>query len=208
MDVLIIILIVTAVALTARGLAKRRRHGRSVRASRSPRDMDAIAESARGMVRVVNESLQIAASTGNPQTKASRVRVAAETLERLKIMRQAYPFLLLTEMDAVEADIQRLTLQADLHDYAAMADGNEKGRSLEAEGRIDDAIAVYERLAAEGVDTPFTYRRLVILYRKRKDTDGEMRSLDLACVNVPLANPQHHAWFVERRENLRAKLGR
>ena len=207
MDTLVVIFVVFAVVAVA--CAVRRKPGRRpAGAAWSQRDVEAIAASAESMVRVVNESMKIAASTGNPETKESRVRVATQNLERLKTMRQTYPFLTLKDLAAVEADLARLKLESELRDYAAMADGNGKGEALEKKGRLDEAIAVYERMAAEGVDTPFTYRRLAIIYRKRKDPDSELRALDRACANVPSKNAQHHAWFVERRQKLRAKLGR
>lgn len=172
----------------------------------SERDIRVVAESAQSMVRVVNESMQIAESTGSLETKQSRVRVARESLEQLKAMRQRYPSLILQELEAVEAELLRLESEVQHCDYAAMADGNQKGQSLEKEGRVDEAVTVYERLLAQGVDTPFTYRRLAILYRKRKDAENEMRVLDAACQNVPSTNLKHHQWFVERREKLRTKM--
>jgi hypothetical protein len=45
---------------------------------------------------------------------------------------------------------------------------NIEGRALEKAGRIDEAIALYESGVARGTDTPATYTRLRILYRKTK----------------------------------------
>ena len=45
---------------------------------------------------------------------------------------------------------------------------NLEGRALEKAGRIDEAIALYESGVAGGTDTPNTYTRLRILYRKLK----------------------------------------
>ncbi|MEX2672847.1 MAG: tetratricopeptide repeat protein [Phycisphaeraceae bacterium] len=188
--------------------AKRRsaKHGAVPSKGWSDHDIRIVAESAQSMVRVVNESMQIAKSTGSFATKQSRLRVVRENLRQLKAMRQQYPFLILKELEAVEAEWVQLQNEVQRRDYAAMADGNQKGQALEKEGRPDEAIGVYERLLAQGVDTPFTYRRLAILYRKRKDGENEMRVLDAACQNIPPTNPKHHQWFVERREKLRTKM--
>ncbi|HRP63992.1 MAG TPA: hypothetical protein PK400_11900 [Phycisphaerales bacterium] len=166
----------------------------------SQRDIQVIAQSAEGMVRVVNESIQIAGTTKNPDTKMSRIQVARDKLDELKRMRQRFPFLTLHGLDEVEFRLLELELQVDHRQYAAMAEGNEKGQSLEKEGRVDEAIKVYEGLLAQGADTPFTYRRLAILYGKRKDIESEMRVLDLACERVS------NEWFLKRREKLQAKL--
>jgi hypothetical protein len=45
---------------------------------------------------------------------------------------------------------------------------NLEGRALERAGRVDEAIDMYEYGVAQGTDTPATYTRLRILYRKQK----------------------------------------
>jgi hypothetical protein len=45
---------------------------------------------------------------------------------------------------------------------------NVEGRALEKAGRIDEALRLYESGVAAGTDTPATYTRLRILYRKLK----------------------------------------
>jgi tetratricopeptide (TPR) repeat protein len=152
--------------------------------------------------------MKIADSTCNPETKASRVRVARDSLLQLLALQQKFPFLAIQNLPAVEADLQRLEVEVASHNYAALADGNEKGQALEKEGRVDEAIDVYKRLVDSGTDTPFTYRRLAILYRKRKDVGSELEVLDLACQHVPPSNVSHHQWFIERRAKLLASLGR
>ena len=58
---------------------------------------------------------------------------------------------------------------------AETAELNNKGTALEKEGRIDDAIEVYERNIALGYKATHSFDRLVILYHKRKDTENEKR---------------------------------
>ena len=52
---------------------------------------------------------------------------------------------------------------------------NIEGRALEKAGRIDEAITLYESGVARGTDTPATYTRLRILYRKLKRFDDVER---------------------------------
>ena len=52
---------------------------------------------------------------------------------------------------------------------------NIEGRALERAGRIDEAISLYESGVARGTDTPATYKRLRILYRKLKRPDDAER---------------------------------
>jgi hypothetical protein len=52
---------------------------------------------------------------------------------------------------------------------------NIEGQALERAGRIDDAIALYEFGVTRGTDTPFTYTRLRILYRRLKRSDDVER---------------------------------
>jgi hypothetical protein len=52
---------------------------------------------------------------------------------------------------------------------------NIEGRALEKAGRIDEAITLYESGVARGTDTPATYKRLRILYRKLKRPDDVER---------------------------------
>ncbi len=52
---------------------------------------------------------------------------------------------------------------------------NLEGRTLEKAGRIDEAITLYEKGVSNGTDTPFTYTRLRILYRKLKRPDDVER---------------------------------
>ena len=52
---------------------------------------------------------------------------------------------------------------------------NIEGQALEKAGRIEDAVAMYEWAVAKGTDTPFTYTRLRILYRRLKRADDVER---------------------------------
>ena len=57
---------------------------------------------------------------------------------------------------------------------------NEKGQKLERNGDIDGAIKAYHENTDLRADTPFSYERLYILYRKRKDYESEIEVINLA----------------------------
>lgn len=58
---------------------------------------------------------------------------------------------------------------------------NNEGMGYEKEGRTDDAIRCYEQNIGEGVyQAAHSYDRLMVIYRKRKDYDNEVRVIDEA----------------------------
>ncbi|MFD1700089.1 tetratricopeptide repeat protein [Halopseudomonas phragmitis] len=158
----------------------------------------AISATAQRLVEIINESLKIANESKNADTKVSRLDVAKKRLEELKKLSDEHSFIKLTQLSKVEqsiADLEQEFLQAQ---YREAAEGNMRGQELEKEGNVDAAILEYERLLEEGVDTPFTYRRLAIIYSKRKETDEELRVLRAAIKNIPVENSTHYKWFAER----------
>jgi tetratricopeptide (TPR) repeat protein len=158
----------------------------------------AIVDSAQRLVEIINEPLKIANESKNADTKISRLDVAKKRLNELKKLSKEYPLIKLTQLPEVEqsiAGLEREFLQAQ---YREAAEGNMRGQALEKDGNIDGAILEYERLLQEGVDTPYTYRRLAIIYSKRKEPDEEMRVLRAAISNVPIENSAHYQWFAER----------
>ena len=168
----------------------------------SERDIQIIGDIARRNVEIVNESLRIALDSNNPDTKLSRLGVAKQKLAETKQLAAEYPFVRLTSLTEIEIDIAAIEAQFAAAGYRALAEGNMRGESLEKEGRHDEAVAAYERLLQLGADTPFTYRRLAILYRKSKSRDNEIRILRAAVKNIPATNAAHHAWFLERLQKL------
>lgn len=196
---LLIVLAITATWVWAQ-MSQRRTRNRSQAASIPEFDehQRAIISSAQRLTDVINESLKIANESKNADTKLSRLDVAKNRLDELKRLSKEYPFVKLTRLSLVEksiADLDQEFLQAR---YREISDGNMRGQLLEKSGNIDEAILEYERLLAEGVDTPFTYRRLAIIYSKRKDKDEEMRVLRAAIKNIPIENGAHYQWFAER----------
>lgn len=57
---------------------------------------------------------------------------------------------------------------------------NLKGRELERQGLLDNAIEFYESNVADGFDGNFPYDRLAVLFRKRKQFDREVLVLERA----------------------------
>ena len=60
------------------------------------------------------------------------------------------------------------------------ASNNNNGILAEKEGRIDDAIRIYENSILDEYPATHSYDRLMILYRKRKDYDNEIRVIKIA----------------------------
>ena len=158
----------------------------------------AIIRSAERLVDLVNESLKIAHESQNAETKISRLDFAKAKLEELKRIEHEHSSITITQLPQVEASIAELESKFTRAHYREAADGNMHGQALEKEGKVDDAILEYERLLSEGVDTPFTYRRLAIIYSKKKQRNEELRVLKAAIENIPVSNSAHYKWFAER----------
>ena len=173
----------------------------------SDSDIEIVKQSAQRLADVVNESMNLAKTSSNADTKVSRLGVAKQRLAELKKMARDYPFLELTGLEKFEAQIAATEAEFKSKKYGEIADGNQQGSRLEKEGKHEEAITVYSRLAESGADTPFTYRRLAILYRKQNDVEREIRILELAMKNVPATNAKHYQWFEDRYQKIRAKHG-
>jgi tetratricopeptide (TPR) repeat protein len=159
---------------------------------------DFAVSSASRHVEIINESLQLASKSKNPEVKLSRLQLAKDKLHDLKNLIAPYPEITLPTLIDVERDISRLEREFLTSNLSEIADGNMMGQQLEKEGKISEAIATYENLLEQGVDTPFTYRRLAILYRKAKSDDDEIRVLKASLANVPKSNAAHYRWLEER----------
>lgn len=156
------------------------------------------ASSAQRLVEIVNESLHIANDSKNADTKISRLDLAKARLDEIKDLVKENPWIKIDQLSEVEQNISTLEWEFKQANYREAADGNMRGQALEKEGKIEEALLEYEKLLEQGVDTPFTYRRLAILYSKRKDRENELRVLRAALKNVPVENSKHYQWFAER----------
>ena len=59
-----------------------------------------------------------------------------------------------------------------------------RGQNMEQLARIDDAIALYEEVVAEGFDAVGPYDRLIALYSSRAQHSEVVRVADLAITQV------------------------
>lgn len=153
---------------------------------------------AQRLAEVVNESLKLANESSVIETKLSRLSVAKDKLEDLKRLCAEHKYIKMLTLGDVEASIRLLELEFECAGYARLAQENARGESLEKSGDVDGAISTYEELVAQRTDTPFTYRRLCIIYKKLKRKDDEIRIINLALQNIPEQNAAHRAWFSER----------
>lgn len=76
-------------------------------------------------------------------------------------------------LQSLEFMQERSRVESELGDI--LVNRNNEGRELEKQGKVDEAINLYEANAADGVDMPFPYDRLRIIYTKRKDYQNAIR---------------------------------
>lgn len=91
---------------------------------------------------------------------ATKVRIPAGTLDKLK-----------------EASKERKAREILLNSTVRL---NNKGIDLEKSGKIKQAINVYEKNISMGYPAHHAYKRLMVLYRKAKDRDNEIRVINRA----------------------------
>lgn len=82
-----------------------------------------------------------------------------------------------------------------LYDTARL---NNEGIALEKEGRIEEAIKVYEQNIQIGYPATHSYERLMMLYRKRKDYGDEIRVARLAIDVFSKCNEKKAERVIER----------
>lgn len=87
----------------------------------SQSDKQIIEESARSMVRVVNESLVIANESKNYETRVSRIRVAKDALSKLEELSRLHPAIALTSLDAVKHSIEEV--ERETQEYSKVNKG-------------------------------------------------------------------------------------
>lgn len=64
--------------------------------------------------------------------------------------------------------------------FKIQVDRNLQGKELEKEGKVEEAIKLYEENIRENFEGNGPYDRLAIIYRKRKSYDEEKRVLEKA----------------------------
>src|SRR4030043_717426 len=88
-------------------------------------DVKLIAETAKRIVQIINESLQIANTTKNNETKISRVRIARQKLNELKEYAQKYPFIIIEELLKVESNIREFEAEIENFNKVALSSEND-----------------------------------------------------------------------------------
>lgn len=73
--------------------------------------------------------------------------------------------------------------------FSEMVDNNLNGIELEKNGKVDEAVKLYEKNVSMGFDGNHPYDRLAIIYRKNKDYDNEIRVLEQAIAVFEKVNP-------------------
>jgi len=85
---------------------------------------------------------------------------------------------------------------------------NMKGIELEKQGKIDEAIELYEQNIAENCDGSHPYMRLAILYRKKKSYDNEIRVLKKAIYVFENYAPKERGDSCPKLDKFRNRLER
>jgi len=163
-----------------------------------PLQLPSVKQTADELVGEINTILGTASESTDIGTR--KLHVASTRAEILELKRLAGGCRALQHANLEEVELQVLQIEkeTEILEQRAMAKRNQDGQDLEKRGLIKEAIAAYEKLVAKMVDTPFTYRRLAILYRKLKSFDDEIRVLRGALRNIPKSNRKHYAWFKAR----------
>ncbi|MCC7553601.1 MAG: HEAT repeat domain-containing protein [Methanobacteriaceae archaeon] len=83
-----------------------------------------------------------------------------------------------------------------------------KGKSLKQikdleKENIDEAINAYEEHLSNNASSDVPYKRLVIIYRKNKDEENELRVLNQAIETLSKLNPGKEKWFDDRLSKMK-----
>ena len=160
--------------------------------------LPSVKQTADVLVGEINTTLGTASESADIGTR--KLHVASTRAEILELKRLAGGCRALqhADLEEVELHVLQIEKETEILEQQAMTQRNQDGQDLEKRGLIKEAIAAYEKLVAKMVDTPFTYRRLAILYRKLKSFDDEIRVLRGALTNIPKSNRKHYDWFKAR----------
>lgn len=142
----------------------------------------------------------LAAASESTDIRTRKLHVESTRAEIAELKRLAGKCGALRHADLEEAELQILQIEKETEflEQQMTARRNQEGKDLEKRGLVKEAIEAYEKLVVRMADTPFTYRRLAILYRKLKSFDNEIRILQAALRNIPNSNRKHYDWFKAR----------
>jgi len=163
-----------------------------------PLQLPSVKQTADELVGEMNTTLGTASKSTDISTRKLHVASARAEILELKRLARVCRELQHADLEEVELQLLQIEKETEILEQQAMAKRIQDGQDLEKRGLIKEAIAAYEKLIAKMVDTPFTYRRLAILYRKLKSFDDEIRVLREALRNIPKSNRKHYDWFKAR----------
>lgn len=131
----------------------------------------AIFEQASGLMKIINESLQISNNSTNPETKVSRLEVARSNLDSLVLLSSQNPFIKLQRLDGVRTSIAELSSEFGNAGYYASTDQSCRDYRQDVWRGINipasDLIAGWTFIATMQLRTP-----LRILNRHSETYDG------------------------------------
>ena len=173
-----------------------RRYGDRV--SEKSLQLPSVKQTADELVGGINTTLVKASRSTDIGTRKLHLASTRAEIRELKRLAPGCRVLQRADLEEVELQLLQIEKETKILEQRAIAKRIQDGQDLEKRGLIKEAIAAYEKLAAKMVDTPFTYRRLAILYRKLKSSDDEIRVLRAALKSIPKSNRKHHDWFKAR----------
>jgi len=98
--------------------------------------------------------------------------------ETFRIENEGCKFFPLPQKDFVTCYNRLLQAEKDDMLLRETATLNNKGIALEKEGKIDEAISIYEKNVSLGYLALHSYDRLIVLYHKKKDVGNEIRIIE------------------------------
>lgn len=102
-----------------------------------------------------------------------------------------------------EEETEELSRQETLYEDSRLI---KLGIDLEKEGMIEEAISVYEKAILPQLPVTHPYDRLMILYRKRKDYENEMRVIKIAISVFMKENERRAGRTIEEDSSLYNKV--
>jgi len=103
------------------------------------------------------------------------------------------------DLDQMQQELADKTFQMDL--LSKTTSLNNKGSELERNGNIGAAIESYEECIKLQYPARFSYERLMVLYRKAKQYDDEMRVIDIAIQLFSIENCRRYKIAVANTKN-------
>lgn len=133
-------------------------------------------------LRVIKKSIDIihADNKKNPDKAQYPIFPLLERLSEVEDLMPAVSITFSSESIEEKLSVLREKNRREGDIMSKVADLNNKGIALEKEGRINEAIEAYEENISLKNPARHSYERLMILYRRRKEYDNELRVINVA----------------------------